>query len=60
MGELLMTAKAIIMTAVVAVIVLAAVIAALALYIRTHKRCGYRPCGRDCESCGRDCPDVKK
>lgn len=55
-----MTAKAIIMTAVVAVIVLAAVIAALALYIRTHKRCGYRPCGGDCESCGRDCTDAKK
>ena len=43
MGELLMTTKGIIMTAVVAVIVAAAVIAALSLYIRTHKRCGYRP-----------------
>ncbi|MBO4831552.1 MAG: FeoB-associated Cys-rich membrane protein [Oscillospiraceae bacterium] len=55
-----MTAKAIIMTAVVAVIVAAAVIAALVLYVRTHKRCGYRPCGGDCESCGRECSNEKK
>ena len=35
-----MTTKAIIMTVAVALIVAALVFAALALYVRTHKRCG--------------------
>ena len=50
-----MTVKSIIMTTVVAVIVAAAVIAALVFYMRTHKRCGYRPCGSDCDNCNREC-----
>ena len=54
-----MPPKSVIATAAVAVAVLVLIVLALRAWIRAHKRCGYRPCGGDCENCRENCDQHK-